>query len=276
MGQRRLIVFPRFQRIPCPRRPASPTSSERVLNTPDGARIVVWYGKAQAGCSRRCSISTATAAAWPSEPTASARFMGQGWGVYMMAYRGYCGQHRLPTEANNIADARLAYDALVREGVPASVDHPVRRVLGTVNVWGPARRAEKASAGADPGGALYVGAGHRRAGYPFLPVRLLLSDRYETDKVDPPGAGAAADPARQAGRCHTGVHGPQARQAGQRAQAGRHPARGRAQRPLPGRQQRPARWCATGSGGWGARPGQKKRPGWPSGPRSPCVAVCVW
>ena len=48
--------------------------------------------------------------------------MGEGWGVYMMAYRGYGGSTGSPTETANVADARLAYGALVQEGVePASI-----------------------------------------------------------------------------------------------------------------------------------------------------------
>ena len=43
MGQRRLMYFPDTART----RPAEaglPNVNERVLNTPDGARLVVWYG----------------------------------------------------------------------------------------------------------------------------------------------------------------------------------------------------------------------------------------
>ena len=48
--------------------------------------------------------------------------MAQGWGVYMMTYRGYGGGTGSPTETANVADARLAYGALLLEGVePASV-----------------------------------------------------------------------------------------------------------------------------------------------------------
>ena len=55
----------------------------------------------------------------PTAPSASRRFMAQGWGVYMMTYRGYGGGTGSPTETDNVADARLAYGALVLEGVPA-------------------------------------------------------------------------------------------------------------------------------------------------------------
>ena len=50
------------------------------------------------------------------------RFMDEGWGVYMMSYRGYSGSKGSPTETTNVADARLAYGAFVQDGVdPSSI-----------------------------------------------------------------------------------------------------------------------------------------------------------
>ena len=55
-------------------------------------------------------------------PSASRRFMAEGWGVYMLTYRGYGGSTGSPSETANVADARLAYGALVLEGVaPTSI-----------------------------------------------------------------------------------------------------------------------------------------------------------
>jgi fermentation-respiration switch protein FrsA (DUF1100 family) len=109
--------------------------------------------------------------------------MGQGWGVYMMAYRGYAGSTGYPTEANNIADARRAYDALVQEGVPPSSIILYGESLGT-NV-ATRMAAEKASAGLILESPYTSVLEIALTDYPFLPVRLLLSDRYETDKVIP-------------------------------------------------------------------------------------------
>ena len=47
-GQRRLIYFPDRVRMP-PAEVGLAGVEERVLKTPDGARVVAWYGKAQPG-----------------------------------------------------------------------------------------------------------------------------------------------------------------------------------------------------------------------------------
>jgi uncharacterized protein len=181
MGQRRLMYFPDTARS-LPAQAGLPNVTERVLNTADGARIVVWYGKAR-----------------PSQPTLLyfhgngggladraerfRRFMGQGWGVYMMAYRGYAGSTGYPTEANNVADARLAYGALVQEGVPADSIILYGESLGTHLATRVA--AERASIGLILEAPYTSVLDIALTDYPFLPVRLLLSDRYETDKVLP-------------------------------------------------------------------------------------------
>lgn len=48
------------------------------------------------------------------------RFQDAGIGVFMMAYRGYGGSTGKPTERDNVADGRRAFDALMGEGVDAS------------------------------------------------------------------------------------------------------------------------------------------------------------
>jgi len=181
MGQRRLMYFPDSKHI-LPAQAGLPNVSERILNSPDGARNVVWYGKAKPGQPTLLYFH-GNGGGLAERADRFRHFMGQGWGVYMMAYRGYAGSSGYPTEANNIADARLAYDALVQEGVPASSIILYGESLGT-NV-ATRMAAEKASAG------LILEAPYTSVleialtDYPFLPVRLLLSDRYETDKVIP-------------------------------------------------------------------------------------------
>ncbi len=45
------------------------------------------------------------------------KYLDRGRGMFMMSYRGYSGSTGSPSEAANVADAKLAYDALVKEGV---------------------------------------------------------------------------------------------------------------------------------------------------------------
>ena len=107
--------------------------------------------------------------------------MDQGWGVYMMTYRGYGGSTGSPSEAANVADARLAYAALVKEGVrPKSIV-----VYGESLGSGIAVRI----AAELPVGGVILDAPYTSIvdvaaqAYPFLPVRLFLIDRYETTRA---------------------------------------------------------------------------------------------
>ena len=92
-----------------------------MLKTPDGARLVAWYGKA-GRATPTILYFHGNAGGLADRAPRIQRFMDQGWGVYMLAYRGYAGSTGSPSEAANVADARLAYGALVQEGVdPASI-----------------------------------------------------------------------------------------------------------------------------------------------------------
>lgn len=181
MGQRRLMYFPDTARTP-PAQAGLPNVSERVLNTPDGARIVVWYGKAKPGQPTLLYFH-GNGGGLAERAERFRRFMSQGWGVYMMAYRGYAGSTGYPTEANNVADARLAYGALVQDGVLPESIILYGESLGTHLATRIA--AERASAGLILEAPYTSVLDIALTDYPFLPVRLLLSDRYETDKVLP-------------------------------------------------------------------------------------------
>jgi fermentation-respiration switch protein FrsA (DUF1100 family) len=179
LGQRRLMYFPNSARI-IPAEAGLSSVSERLLHTPDGARIVVWYGKARPGQPTLLYFH-GNGGGLADRAERIRRFMGQGWGVYMMAYRGYAGSTGYPTEVHNVADARLAHGALVLEGVPPESIILYGESLGT----GVAARiaAERPSAGLILEAPYTSVLDIALSEYPFLPVRLLLADRYETDKV---------------------------------------------------------------------------------------------
>ena len=166
-----------------------------MLKTPDGARLVAWYGKAKPGQPTLLYFH-GNAGSLAVRAERIRRFMDEGWGVYMMTYRGYGGSTGSPSETANVADARLAYGALVQEGVdPASIIL-YGESLGT----GVAVRL----ATERPAGGLILDAPYTSIvevaaqAYPFLPVRYFLKDRYEIEELHRPGADAAADPARGA------------------------------------------------------------------------------
>ena len=120
LGQRRLMYFPDRERV----RPVDEELAnvvEQTLKTPDGARLIAWYGKAKPG-NPTILYFHGNAGGLADRAPRIQRFMDEGWGVYMLAYRGYAGSTGHPTETANVADARLAYGALVLEGVdPASI-----------------------------------------------------------------------------------------------------------------------------------------------------------
>src|SRR5690348_7422876 len=119
-AQRRLMYFPDVARVQ-PSEAGLAGVEERVLKTPDGERVVAWYGRARPGQPTLLYFH-GNGGSLSIRAERIRRFMAEGWGVYMMTYRGYGGSTGSPTEVSNVADARLAYGALVHEGVdPASI-----------------------------------------------------------------------------------------------------------------------------------------------------------
>jgi uncharacterized protein len=177
-GQRRLIYYPDRVRTD-PVEAGLAGVEERILKTPDGARVVAWYGKAQPG-QPTILYFHGNAGSLANRAPRIERFMGEGWGVYMMTYRGYGGGSGKPTEAHNVADARLAYGALVHEGVEPSSIILYGESLGTGVAVRLAAERQVAGVVLD---APYTSLVDVAAGvYPFLPVRLALADRYESSK----------------------------------------------------------------------------------------------
>ena len=177
-GQRRLIYYPDTVHS-LPSEAGLAGVEERVLKTPDGARVVAWYGKAKPG-QPTILYFHGNAGSLANRAPRIERFMGEGWGVYMMTYRGYGGGTGKPTEAHNVADARLAYGALVHEGVEPSSIILYGESLGTGIAVRLAAERQVAGVVLD---APYTSLVDVAAGvYPFLPVRLALADRYESSK----------------------------------------------------------------------------------------------
>jgi len=179
LGQRRLMYFPDPERIP-PAEAGLLGVSERILEAPDGARLVAWYGKAKPGAPTLLYFHGNAGGLAVRGPRIQ-RFMELGWGVFMLAYRGYAGSTGRPTEAANVADAGLAYAALAREGVAPTSIILYGESLGT----GVATRlaAEHSAAGLILDAPYTSIVDVAAQAYPYLPVRYLLKDRYETAAV---------------------------------------------------------------------------------------------
>jgi fermentation-respiration switch protein FrsA (DUF1100 family) len=177
-GPRALIYHPDRRRI-APASAGLNGVEERVLQTPDGERLIIWYGKASPGQPTLLYFHGNGGGLVDRAPRIE-RFMQAGYGVFMMAYRRYSGSSGAPTEAANVADAKLAYDTLVADGVP-----PQRIILygeslgtGVATQVAVVRPAVGLILDAPYTSIADVGA----ASYPFLPVRLVLVDRYDTQR----------------------------------------------------------------------------------------------
>jgi fermentation-respiration switch protein FrsA (DUF1100 family) len=178
LGQRKLMYFPDRARTP-PAAVGLAGVEERVLETPDGERVVAWYGRARPGRPTLLYFHGNGGSLAIRAPRI-ARFMDEGWGVYMMTYRGYGGSSGSPSEVANVADARLAYAALVQEGVPPKSVVVYGESLGSAIAVRIAAEQPVAGVILD---APYTSIVDLAAQvYPFLPVRLLLIDRYETTR----------------------------------------------------------------------------------------------
>jgi fermentation-respiration switch protein FrsA (DUF1100 family) len=176
LGQRKLMYFPDPHRT-LPAEVGLNGVAERTIETPDGNRVIAWYGKAEPGKPTLLYFHGNGGSLRVRAPRI-ARFMNEGWGVYMMTYRSYGGSTGSPSEAANVADARLAYQALVREGVPPTSIVAYGESLGSGIAVRIAAELPVAGVVLD---APYTSIVDLAAqAYPFLPVRLFLIDRYDT------------------------------------------------------------------------------------------------
>lgn len=179
LGQRRLMYFPDRTRTP-PTSVGLSNVEEVTITAPDGARIINWWGKAKPGKPTLLYFHGNGGALVERTPRFE-RFMAEGWGVFMMSYRGYGGSDGSPTEADNIADAIRAYDYLAGQGLRPADIVLYGESLGT----GVAAQvaAQKRAAGlvleAPYTSTVAVGA----LQYPYLPVAAGMFDRYETDRI---------------------------------------------------------------------------------------------
>jgi uncharacterized protein len=176
IAQRKLMYFPDPERVP-PSNFGLAGVEERMLDTPDGARLVAWYGRAAPGRPTVLYFH-GNAGNLANRSERVRKYAARGFGIFMLSYRGYSGSTGTPTERNNVADAKLAYEALRTDGIAADDIILYGESLGSgiaVQV-----AAEK------PVGGLVLDAPYTSivdvaAGeYPYLPVRPFMFDRYDT------------------------------------------------------------------------------------------------
>jgi uncharacterized protein len=176
-AQRRLLYFPDRARV-------DPTSiglaavMEYAISAPDGAVIVSWWGKARPRQPTLLYFHGNGGALVDRKPRIE-RYMAEGWGIFMMAYRSYGGSTGSPTEPDNVADGIRAFDALVAGGVRAGDIVVYGESLGTgVATQVAVARPDAAGLILDAPYTSTADVGALR--YPFLPVQRAMHDKYET------------------------------------------------------------------------------------------------
>jgi uncharacterized protein len=178
-AQRRLLYFPDPEHV-TPAAAGLNGIAERIISTPDGERLVAWYGKAAPGQPTLLYFH-GNGGGLIDRAERIAAYLALGRGVFMLSYRGYSGSTGSPTESANVADAILAYEALLAEGVLAHDVVVYGESLGSgVAVQLMQERAARGLVLDSPFTSIVERAAEL---YPWLPVRLVMQDRYESDKV---------------------------------------------------------------------------------------------
>lgn len=178
-GDRRLTFQPDPRHTP-PEAARLSNVTERVLTTPDGERLIAWSAKAQPGKPTILYFhGNGDALIYRSGRIAA--FQAEGYGVLMIAYRGYSGSTGKPSEEAIVADARLAYDTLRAEGLAPTEIVIYGESMGTSVAAQVARRAPSLAVILEAPFTSMVDAW--RQFVPLVPVRALIRDRFETDRV---------------------------------------------------------------------------------------------
>jgi uncharacterized protein len=174
--QRRLIYMPDPRRT-TPQDAGFDGVEVAHVATADGERLVVWYAPAPPG--QPTVVYFHGNAGWielRNERLAALRNLR--FGVVMMSYRGYGGSTGAPSESANVADAKRVYDWVRGRGVEAGDIVLFGESLGT----GVATQlaGAKLCAGLVLDSPYTSMADLAQGSYPWLPVRRLLFDHYET------------------------------------------------------------------------------------------------
>lgn len=182
MMQRSLIYFP-DRSAPPPVTQALPGARDVVLHTSDGLELTAWLLPADDAADRQAAVLYLPGNGGHREgraPTA-ALLAERGLTVLLLDYRGYGGNPGRPTEDGLAADALAAQAHLVAEGFAADRQIYLGESLGT----GVAARlaSERPPAGLLLRSPFTELADVGRAHYPWLPVGLLLRERYPVLEV---------------------------------------------------------------------------------------------
>jgi len=175
--QRRLLYFPDRSR-PEPALYDAPDMAAVVYPTQDGLALAAWYLPPADARAPVIVHFHGNAGHIGDRAPLLRPYLDAGFGVLLAEYRGYGGNPGRPTEAGLYADARAALDFVTGEGIGAERIVLYGESLGTgVAVWLASETPVAALVLEAPfTSAVDVGA----SAYPFVPVRLLMLDRFQS------------------------------------------------------------------------------------------------
>ncbi|MFC7598339.1 alpha/beta hydrolase [Terrabacter sp. GCM10028922] len=180
--QRRLIYFPDSARVP-PAGEVIEGALDVTVRTPDGLALGAWYVPAAPASDLGMAVLVAPGNGGNRSGRAelAAELSRRGLAVLLLDYRGYGGNPGSPSEHGLVMDATSAAHFLEDQGYPAARTIYFGESLGTGVVA--ALQSQRAPAGMvlrSPFTALADVAAHH---YPWLPVRILLRDRFEVTSL---------------------------------------------------------------------------------------------
>jgi uncharacterized protein len=180
--QRRFVYFPHPAVVP-PAAGVLPGGEEVEFGTEDGLRLRGWFVPGQDGDGGAVLVCNGNGGNRAMRAPLAAALSRAGLSVLLFDYRGYGGNPGSPSEAGLAADARAAQEWLAtRAGVDPRRIAFFGESLGAAVALGLAReRSPAALVLRSPFTSL---ADVARVHYPWLPVRLLLAERYPSlDRV---------------------------------------------------------------------------------------------
>ena len=177
-GNRRFMYFPDPARTP-PAEAGLDSIEEVEIATSDGVTLVAWQAPAKADKPTILYFH----GNWANAANRASKIdtiLESGFGIFYLNNRGYGGSGGKPTEQNNIADAIAAYDHLVKYGASADKIVAYGESLGSGQAVRLATQRTVAAVVLEA--PLTSTVDVARAAYFWLPLGLLLTDKYNNER----------------------------------------------------------------------------------------------
>jgi len=177
-GNRRFMYFPDPARTP-PAEAGLDSIEEVEIATSDGVTLVAWQAPAKADKPTILYFH----GNWANAANRASKIdtiLESGFGIFYLNNRGYGGSGGKPTEQNNIADAIAAYDHLVKYGASADKIVAYGESLGSGQAVRLATQRTVAAVLLEA--PLTSTVDVARAAYFWLPLGLLLTDKYNNER----------------------------------------------------------------------------------------------